>query len=170
MFEGFPTFYVLVRPLLHVKPLVLIGTGPGGESFPTQVKLIGPIMVISFAFDVLIQVRAGHVSFLIMLALKRPLSSVYSLVKAAASVFETHPTFLALIGSFSNLNIPVPNEGREHKGFPTIVAFVRPFSIVNPLVQSKYIFVVEGFPTFTATERFLFLCAPFGTSSFYRDN
>lgn len=124
------------------------------------------VLLTSMDFHVLTQTRAGHIGFLRLLALKRSLSSVYSLVKDAVVVFKVLPVFLLLMGSFFTLNILVANEGRRHEGFPTLAALVRPSSSVISLVQSQYIFVVEGFPTFTAPES----CAPFAASLFYRGN
>lgn len=124
------------------------------------------VLLTSMDLLVLTQTRAGHIGFLRLLALKRSLSSVYSLVKDAAAVFKVLPIFLLLMGSFFTLNILVANEGRWHEGFPTLAALVRPSSSVISLVQSQYIFVVKGLPTFTAPES----CAPFAASLFYRDN
>lgn len=70
------------------------------------------VLLTSMDLLVLTQTRAGHIGFLRLLALKRSLSSVYSLVKDAAAVFKVLPIFLLLMGSFFTLNILVANEGR----------------------------------------------------------
>lgn len=71
--------------------------------FSHRLHLMG--LLTSMSFHVLIQARAAHIGFPMLLALKKPLSSMYCLVKDAdAAVFKTLSIFLALTGSFSNLN------------------------------------------------------------------
>lgn len=78
---------------------------------PIQVALM--VLLTSMDFRVLTQTIAGHIGFPRLLALNRALSSVYSLVKdAATAVFKILPVFLSLVGSFFTLNILVANEGR----------------------------------------------------------
>lgn len=148
-------------PHFHVKLPVLIQWDLVVKGVPPiQVALM--VLLTSMDFHGLTQTIAGHVGFLRLFALKRSLSSVYSLVKdAAAAVFKVLPIFLPLIGSFFTLNILVANEGR----FPPTCCPCKASSSVISLVQSQYNFVVEGFPTFTAPER----CPPFAASLFYRD-
>ena len=86
---------------------------------PTRVALM---VLLTMEFHVLTQTRAGHIGFLRLLALKRSLSSVYSLVKdAAAAVFKVLPVFLSLLGSFFTLNSLVQMGADDKKVFPHLL-------------------------------------------------
>lgn len=86
--------------------------------------------------------------------IQRLLSTVSSLVNAAAAaIFKALTTFCALRGSFSNVNIPVPNEDRARKAFPSSLRCKAALHWELSGVKPVHLYS-GGSPTFTTSERF----------------